>query len=274
MLRQIPSLTPSPIHQATRECPRDPMIDANAFVFSPQRLTRQHPSGLLRPQAGELYLWRFRYGWLPVTVQKGESWLSHSERERAKLGPNASLRKRFTAGRVVSRWIASNLLGTDPRDVQLVDGQATHTATRLSMDVAPLYVDIAYGGIWIVIGIASATLGIGITMPTPSAITGLPEGARSSVWPLTTPGRVREMIQHADRSQQQARLNSLPIKTQRLPEDFSPCTLSGMATARFVTVEAARHWHVVDVPMPGEIRAAVSLGQPIRKIQAFGWNKT
>ncbi|WP_156438458.1 MULTISPECIES: hypothetical protein [Burkholderia] len=261
------------MHQVIRECSPDVMIDANTFAFYPQRLTRQYPAELRPPHAGELHLWRFRYGWLPVTVQKGESWLSESERERARLGPNAALLKRFIAGRVVLRWIASNLLDMDPRDVQLVDGQATHPGIRFLTDSEPLCADIAYGGIWIVIGVASTALGIGITMPIPGVTAVLPEGARSSVWTMTMPDHVTEARRHAGHSQQQARLHSLLGASKDLPADVAQCSLSSVASARFVTVEATQRWHVIDVPMPGEIRAAVSVAQSVTEIRAFGWKK-
>jgi hypothetical protein len=273
MFPQASSSASVPMHQAMRERSPD-VTDAGAFAFVPQRLPRQYPSELRPPHAGELHLWRFRYGWLPVTVQKGESWLSDSERERARLGPNAALLKRFIAARVVLRWIASHLLDTDPRSVQIVDGQPARGGIRLLTDSAPLCADIAYGGIWIVIGIASTSLGIGVTMPTPGTSVALPAAARSSVWTLSMPARVQETPRHADHDQHQARVHSLSGASPFVPGDGMQGGLAGVAGARFVTVEPAGRWHVIDVPMPGEIRAAVSVSQPVKEIRAFGWTKT
>lgn len=271
MVPQVSSSASVPNHQTRCERSSDMIPDASAFIFLPHRLPRQYPSELQPPHAGELHLWRFRYGWLPVTVQKGESWLSESERERARLGPNAALLKRFIAGRVVLRWIASHLLLTDPRDVKIVDEQAPQAGIRLVTNSGPLCADIAYGGIWIVIGIASNALGIGVTMPTPGITAAPSKLTRSSVWALSIPKRIKEAPLHADHDQQQARLHSLSkVSKYSPPQD----ALIGATGASFVTVEETQRWHVIDVPMPGEIRAAVSISQPIREIRAFGWKNT
>lgn len=274
MLSQASSSASVSMHQAIRERSPDVMTNANSFAFVPQRLPRQFPSELRPPVDGELHLWRFRYGWLPVTVQKGESWLSKSERERARLGPNAALLKRFIASRVVLRWIASHLMDADPRDVPIVDGQAAQAGIRLLTHSDPLFADIAYGGIWIVIGIASNALGIGVKMPAPGVTTELPEIARSSVWTLSTPKRVKERPRHADPAQQHARLHSLSGVAKFLPSDIASDALTGVLGARFVAIGATPRWHVIDVPMPGEIRAAVSISHPVKEIRAFGWTKT
>jgi hypothetical protein len=76
--------------QPARLAPAIPAAAAPAFLSHP--LTRSYPYNVAAPRAGELHLWRFRCEWLPVPVQEGDSWLSKSERERARLHPNAALR--------------------------------------------------------------------------------------------------------------------------------------------------------------------------------------
>src|ERR1700743_3777413 len=88
----------------------DAMPDPCEITFSAHRMTRQYPSWIDVPRPGELHLWRFRAGWLPVSIQEGDRWLSETERGRARLNPNSALRKRFVAARVVLRWIVANLL--------------------------------------------------------------------------------------------------------------------------------------------------------------------
>ncbi|HEY4296172.1 MAG TPA: hypothetical protein VGM85_06840 [Paraburkholderia sp.] len=225
------------------------------------------------PRPGELHLWRFRCGWLPVSIQEGESWLSDTERERARLNPNSALRKRFVAGRVVLRWIVANLFNLAPHQVQFVDGPADQPGVQLTHDGYPVTVDIAYGGIWIVIGVASATLGLGVAMPTPGGESVLPEGARASIWPSGDPALHEPRIHVADESVRSARYSSLSSALKRPPIDVEPQALREHAAATFVELPAAGRWHVVDVPMPGKIRAAVSVAQPVSRIQAFGWPK-
>jgi hypothetical protein len=111
-------------------------------------------------------------------------------------------------------------------------------------------------------------------MPTPGTSVALPAAARSSVWTLSMPARVQETPRHADHDQHQARVHSLSGASPFVPADGMQGGLAGVAGARFVTVEPAGRWHVIDVPMPGEIRAAVSVSQPVKEIRAFGWTKT
>jgi hypothetical protein len=247
--------------------------DPCEIEFSAHRMTRQYPSWIDVPRPGELLLWRFRCGWLPVSIQEGESWLSETERERARLNPNSALRKRFVAGRVVLRWIVANLLASAPHDVQFTDGHAEQPGVQLTPDGSTVTIDIAYGGIWIVIGVASAALGLGVAMPTPGE-DALPDGARASIWPGGEPEHDDDRVHCADESVQSARYSSLSSALKRPPVDVAPHALRENAAASFVDLPAAGRWHVVDVPMPGKIRAAVSVAQPVSRIQAFGWPKS
>jgi hypothetical protein len=249
------------------------MVDPREIEFSPHRMTRQYPAWIDVPRPGELHLWRFRCGWLPVSIQEGESWLSETERERARLNPNSALRKRFVTGRVVLRWIVANLFGSAPHDVQFIDGHAGQPGVQLAPDGSPVTIDIAYGGIWIVIGVASAALGVGVAMPAPGQEHALPESPRASISPGGEADRADERLHGADESVQSARYSSLSSALKRPPADVEPQALRGNAAASFVDLPAEGRWHVVDVPMPGKIRAAVSVAQPVSRIQAFGWPK-
>src|ERR1700750_1102650 len=86
-----------------------PIAAAATPAFLSHPLTRSYPYNVAAPRAGELHLWRFRCEWLPVPVPQRDSSLAQSERERARLHPNAALRKRFISARVVVRWIVGNL---------------------------------------------------------------------------------------------------------------------------------------------------------------------
>ncbi|MFM0302255.1 hypothetical protein PQQ99_19240 [Paraburkholderia sediminicola] len=250
------------------------MFDPCEITFAPHRMTRRYPSGIDVPRPGELHLWRFRCGWLPVSIQEGERWLSETERERARLNPNSALRKRFVAARVVLRWIVANLLDLAPHEVKFIDDHAEQPGVQLPPDSYPVTIDIAYGGIWVVIGIASGALGLGVTMPTPGNKTTVPNEARASIWPTGVPDRQPDRFRYADASLQSARYSSLSNALKRPSIDVAPQALRDNAVATFVDLPAAGRWHVVDVPMPGKIRAAVSIAHPVRSIQAFGWPKS
>lgn len=259
---------------ASRERSRNVVAHACEFDFAAHRMTRQYPTWLDAPRPGELHLWRFRTGWLPVPIHEGDRWLSENERERARLNPNSALRKRFLAARVMLRWIVANLFDSAPQDMRFIEGHAEQPSLQLATEGCPLVIDIAYGGIWIVIGVSSATLGLGVTMPKPGVETALLERAPASIWPTGAPDRLRQPFHHADESLQFARYKSLSSALKQPDLKVAPQTLRDNAVATFVDLEAAGRWHVVDVPMPGKIRAAVSVAQTLNTIQAFGWHKS
>ena len=75
--------------QPARIAPTTAAAAAPAFLCHP--LARSYPYNVAAPRAGELHLWRFRCEWLPVPMQESDSWMSKSERERARLHPNAAV---------------------------------------------------------------------------------------------------------------------------------------------------------------------------------------
>ncbi|WGS52177.1 hypothetical protein LFL96_28665 [Paraburkholderia sp. D15] len=235
-----------------------PVRAAHALVsvappaFTSHSLTRHYPRGVRAPRSGELHLWRFRCEWLPVPVQEGDSWLSKSERERARLHPNAALRKRFISARVVVRWIVANLFDCKPRDVDLQDDGNEKLRARHPHDGRGITIDIAYGGIWIVVGVASATLGLSVVAPAPGALLDeTPDGAR-----------------------RRARYGSLCNALRYAPVDIDVDRLLGDTTCVAFDLAEHGHWHVLDLPMGGKIRAAVALAQPVMQLHTFGWPKS
>jgi hypothetical protein len=221
------------------------------FVQHP--LMRHFPRHVAPPRAGDLHLWRFRCEWLPVPVQEGEAWLSKSERERARLHPNSALRKRFISARVVVRWIVAHLFGCEPRSVDLQDEGNEKIHARHPHDGRGITIDIAHGGIWIVIGIASAALGLGVVVPSPGALPDIGE----------TPGRARR----------QARYSSLCHALRYVPVDIDEDLLSSAEPLCAFNLAEQGCWHVLDLPMGGKIRAAVTLAAPLRLVHTFGWPK-
>ncbi|MFM0405871.1 4'-phosphopantetheinyl transferase family protein [Paraburkholderia dipogonis] len=225
---------------------------ATATAFQCHPLTRSRPHNVVAPRAGELHLWRFRCEWLPVPVQEGDSWLSKTERERARLHPNAALRKRFISARVVVRWIVAHLFDSEPHAVDLHDDGNEKLRARHPRDGRGITIDIAYGGIWIMIGVAATTLGLSVVVPAPGAA------------PDQTP----------EASRRNARYSSLCSALRYAPVDIDlELLFSPTATGAFDLAEYGR-WHVLDVPMAGKIRAAVALAQPLTQVHTFGWPKS
>ncbi|MFL9897089.1 hypothetical protein PQR75_23900 [Paraburkholderia fungorum] len=227
------------------------IVGVTAPQFVSHSLTRHVPRSIAVPRAGELHLWRFRCEWLPVAVQEGDTWLSKAERERARLHPNSALRKRFISARVVTRWIVANLFDCDPRAVDLQDDGNEKLRARHPHDGRGITIDIAYGGIWIVVGVASATLGLSVVAPSPGAA----------------------LDDTPQESRRRARYGSLCNALRYAPADIDLCLLSSDATASAFDLAEHGQWHVLDLPMSGKIRAAVALAQPVTHVHAFGWPK-
>lgn len=228
------------------------IVNAAAPQFVSYPLTRHYPHSVAAPRAGELHLWRFRCEWLPVPVQEGETWISKGERERARLHPNSALRKRFISARVVTRWIVANLFDCEPHEVDLQDDGNEKLRARHPHDGRGITIDIAYAGIWIVIGIASTTLGLSVVVPSPGAA----------------------LDEAQEASRERARYGSLCNALRYAPVDIDLDLLSSDATSCAFDLAEHGHWHVLDLPMSGKIRAAVAIAQPVTHVHAVGWPKT
>lgn len=228
------------------------IVSVPAPLFDSHSLTRHAPRSINVPRSGELLLWRFRCEWLPVGVQEGDTWLSKQERERARLHPNPALRKRFVSARVVARWIVANLFGCDPAAVDLQDDSNEKLHARHPHDGRGIVIDIAYSGIWIVIGVAAVMLGLGVVVPSPGAA------------PDDSPLEARK----------RARYGSLCNALRYAPVDLDLGLLAGETAANAFDLAEHGQWHVLDLPMSGKIRAAVALAQPVTHVHVFGWPKT
>jgi hypothetical protein len=224
--------------------------DAPALI--PHPLSRHFPRDAAVPLAGELQLWRFRCEWLPVPAPEGDAWLSKPERERARLHPNATLRKRFINARVAVRWIVGHLFDCAPRDIELRDDGGDRLRAHHPRDGRGISIDIAYGGIWIVLGIATTALGLSVVVPSPGlALDEPPEALR-----------------------RRARRDSLHSALRDASVVIDERVLSSDEAASF-TLEFARHgkWQMVDLPMGGKLRAAVVVAQPVARVWMIGWPK-
>jgi hypothetical protein len=232
--------------------PTHTLVSVAAPQLALHPLKHHDSRGVGAPGAGELHLWRFRCEWLPVAVQEGDMWLSKAERERARLHPNPALRKRFVSGRVVTRWIVAHLFDCDPHSVDLQDDGNEKLRARHPHDGRDIVIDVAYGGIWIVIGVASARLGLSVVVPAPGTA-----------------------LDHAHQDfRQRARYDSLCNALRPASVDIDRGLLSGDATASAFDLAGHGRWHVLDLPMSGKIRAAVALAHPVTRVHAFGWPKS
>ena len=152
---------------------------------------------------------------------------------------------------MVTRWIVANLFDCEPHEVDLQDDGNEKLRARNPHDGRGITIDIAYAGIWIVIGIASTTLGLSVAVPSPGAA----------------------LDDTRETSRQRVRYGSLCNALRYAPVDVDLDLLSSnTASCAFDLAEHGR-WHVLDLPMSGKIRAAVAIAQPVTQVHAVGWPK-
>jgi hypothetical protein len=236
-------------------CITQAIVAAEEPALTAHPLSRHHPRSVTVPRVGELHLWRFRCEWLPVPVQEGDTWLPRSERERARLHPNAALRKRFISARVVVRWIVGHLFDCKPRDVDLHDDGNDKLRARDPRDGRTISIDIAYAGIWIVIAMAPTALGLSVVMPSLMASPALAfDGPH-------------------DDARQQARDDALRSALRHARVDIDSAWLSCEPASFALDLAGHGWWHMLDLPMGGKIRAAIVVGQPVTAVSLFGWPK-
>lgn len=210
-------------------------------------LSRQFPACLPAPADGDLHLWRYASGWLPVPVPEGEIWLSQREREQARLHPNPGQRRSLVAARIVQRWIVAQWFGCEPGAVRFEDNRHGRAIARHPDGHGDIVVHTTYGGIWTVIALASIPIGLAVRMPA------------------------RAMTLSDDTPLRDARHQSLVASMDHVAPEFGPDTLAWSGASAVLNLPAAGHRHVIDIPMPGKICAAVSAAQRITQIHAVGW---
>lgn len=205
----------------------------------PYRLSQLDDRKDTLPGAGELMLIRFQGGWRGAGSQECSNWLSARDRQLARLQLNAALRKRFVLSRAVLRWVLSLLCSCAPADVAIDEGQDGRLFFDISDNEAMVRryaIDIDFAGIWGVIAIAQASNAFGLGLHAP------PPAAGNDPLACATKARM------AARSRSVAHAQG----SERVPQ----------------------HWHVLDLPMPGTLSAALASSRPIVHIDAFGWTKT
>jgi hypothetical protein len=122
--------------------------------------------GLIRrpPAPGEAYVWLVPTEFRFASASNIGSWLSVAERRRTRLHPNSALGRRFGVARATLRLVLSHMLGCRPDDVELQDGPDERIEVSDPRAGGEIGVDVAYSGIWIVIAVASAKIGLGLAV--------------------------------------------------------------------------------------------------------------
>jgi hypothetical protein len=239
--------------------------------FLPLRMNETLSISQCLPGPGEIFMFRFRSQWQRVSAHDAATWLTQDETRRAALLPSPALRYRYISSRAVLRLAVGRLLGCRPDTVDLRDDAKGRLFAQDARGEVVLSADIAYAGVWIMLGISANYLGLGTSLPSlkmasndaplPSALSTAPDGL------LFGKQRARDNSLLSAAGYRSAIDNSSSASRGLAP-------LSGAASASLSGRESEREsWYVFDLPMPGQLCASVCSSTPLDTILAFGWSK-
>ncbi|WP_323118653.1 hypothetical protein [Burkholderia alba] len=221
---------------------------ATCPVFEPYPLTSRDLDTLRPPGPGELLLWRFRSEWQLISRDAGHQRLSQAELKRMRTHPHAAFGKRFAVGRAVLRSLLAPMTGEAPERIALIDDAGGRVRCAGNPQARALDIAVDYAGIWILIGIASCPLGIGTEAPRSidRAIAATRAAARRAALAM-------------------AAGEPPPVDAARLEQE---------GPALWVDLPPTGSWHLLDIPMAGELCATVAAAARVTRITAFGWRHT
>jgi hypothetical protein len=249
-----------------------PIFRTAGLDFAPHPARHDSPASTNLPSKGHLILWRFRADWRSASRDEAYSWLSVAERERAKHYPNPALAKRYLVGRATVRQILSRMLDCGPGTVVLGDGADGQPLLYQPEPRSALCIHITYAGVWIIVGLSVTEIGIAASVPVTRSI-GIEEPpitnlrTDTAALPEQLFAKMTEPLQQHVRHASLSRLASLGILAPK------PAIAVAYGAAAIVDTETEQRCHILDLPMPGKIAAAVALPQIVTRVDAFGWIK-
>jgi hypothetical protein len=116
------------------------------------------------PASGDVFLWLVPTEFRFASASNIGNWLSLAERKRSRLYPNSAIGRRFAVARATLRLTLSHMFDCRPEEVELQDAPDERIVVSDPRGGGVLGVDVAYSGIWIVVAVASARVGIGLTV--------------------------------------------------------------------------------------------------------------
>ncbi|WP_321943650.1 4'-phosphopantetheinyl transferase family protein [Paraburkholderia tropica] len=249
-----------------------PIFRTAGLDFVPHRADQDSPAARTIPALGHLALWRFRADWHSVSRDEANSWLSGSERKRARHYPNSALAKRHLVGRAMLRCILSRMLRCRPDAIMLTDGTDGQPHLRCPDLRRTVCIHVAYAGVWIVIGLSATDLGIDAVMPVPSG-PAMEKSVSKQLRTKTTTTPPDHLFPDVIDAPQQARCVSLSRLASIGGLGPEPVVATEYDAAQVIHTSIGQRYHILDLPMPGKITAAVALPQIVTRVDAFGWLK-
>jgi hypothetical protein len=250
------------------DAPIQPIAYQTQPQFLPLRMNETLSLSPRTPAPGEIFVFRFRSQWQRVSAHDSAQWLTQDETRRAALLPSPALRYRYISSRAVLRLAVARMLGCQPDAVDLRDDAKGRMFAQDAAGDVVLCADIAYAGVWIMLGISASYLGLGTSLPSYKMA--------SDDEPLLPSQESSQVLSSSDGllfSKQRARDNSLlSAAGHRSAIDHSNLAPSEPAPV-LASVSRGESWYVFDLPMPGQLCASVCSSMPLSTIFAFGWSK-
>ncbi|NIE65696.1 hypothetical protein [Burkholderia sp. Ax-1719] len=209
------------------------------------------------PHSTELTLWRFRAEWGSAARTALPFHLSADEQNRAARSPSSAIAKRYLVSRAVLRNILSPMLDCPPEQIDLDDD--VHAQPQLIAPVPhqTLHIRMAYAGIWVLLGMSGQHFGLSVALPEMRSTQGnaAPDDAGLAL------------------ARAQSRQDSVLALTSSLTSSFKS-SAGGFDLQRDALphsrCEPSRA-NIIELPMPGQICAAVATHEPLHAINAVGW---
>lgn len=258
------------LHPSSR-AKRHPIYETPGIDFIPHPIAFDSSSSQKIPTSGNAVLWRFRAEWQSISREDAQGWISRAERERIRHYPNSALAKRYLVGRAAVRRVLSGMLGCPPGAIELADGTDGQPHVLRPSPRTRICIHVAYAGIWVIIAVGAVDVGIGAVVPVP--------GGTIAQTPRFEPGTIQATLpEHLFpelqvQAQQQARHASLFSLAVNGSLDPEPVVAAQYGAASIVNTSTSQRCHILDLPMPGKIAAAVALAQLVTRVDAFGWIK-
>lgn len=250
------------------DTPIRPPVHETQPQFLPLRMNETLSLDPCAPAPGEIFVFRFRSQWQRVSAQDSAQWLTQDETRRAALLPSPALRYRYISSRAVLRLAVARMLGCQPDTVELRDDTRGRMFAQDATGNMVLCADVAYAGVWIMLGISAGYLGLGTSLPSYKMASDDDASLAGRV-----PGHASPPSDALRFSKQRARDNSLlSAAGHRSAIDHSSLAL-GESVSALASVPKSEPWHVFDLPMPGQLCASVCSSTPLSTIFAFGWSK-
>ena len=216
----------------TDRLPVHPVTDAAWRYFD---LAKARAQIHAPPAPGEVCLWLVPTEFRFASASNIGNWLSVPERRRARLHPNSALGRRFSVARATLRLVLSHMFECEPHEVNVDDRPDDRIVVTNPDGEHTLDVDVAYSGIWIVVAVASARIGLGLTVES----AGIQDAAgRQMLWA------------------EAARIGQARAVRAAVHEGDGP-----------------RDWQGLTLPMPGGICGVLAVDRPVTRVQAFGWER-